>query len=383
MAPVQSPLRVALVTEYYYPHFGGVTEHVQNLALHLRAMGHEALIITSRMRGSGPDMPGVYRIGRSVQLLSNGSFARITAGVGLTAAVREILRREEVDVVHVHGPLHPTLGVIAPEAARDLGIPVVGTFHSWFRRSIAYATFRGLLQRRLSRYAATIAVSVPAAEAHARYFDSRWEIIPNGVDVDHFHPNGRRPADAVGSRPRLLFLGRLDPRNGLDQLLSAMPRILSAYPRAELIIAGDGPLRRAYQARARALGRSVRFLGRVYDERPALYASADLYLCPTSKASFGITLLEAMACGTPVVGSDICGFRELVDGGKTLLVPPDDPSAWADGVVGLIRDPDRRAEMSAWGLEKAARYSWAEVSRRVVQVYLRVAGRMAADNGGD
>ena len=152
-----------------------------------------------------------------------------------------------------------------------------------------------------------------------------------------------------------------------------MPRVLASFPRAELIVAGDGPLRRIYEGRARGLGDRVRFLGRVYDERPALYGSADLYLCPTNKASFGITLLEAMACGTPIVGSDISGFRELVREGKSVLLPPDDPVAWADTVVRLIRDPEQRAEMRAWGLEKAAQYSWADVSARVLEVYRRVA----------
>jgi phosphatidyl-myo-inositol alpha-mannosyltransferase len=367
------PLRVALVTEYYYPHFGGVTEHVQNLALHLRASGHDAIVITSHIPGATDDMPGVYRVGRSLVLLSNGSFARVTAGWDLKAKIRSILREERIDVVHLHGPLAPTLGLVAPDAAEELGIPVVGTFHSWFRRSLPYKIFRAPLQERLSRYAATIAVSVPAAEAHARYFEAPWEIIPNGVDVDQFHPNGRRPPDAVKAAPRLLFLGRLDPRNGLDQVLAAMPRILDVFPRAELIVAGDGPLRPVYERQAQKLGQNVRFLGRVYEDRPALYGSSDLYLCPTNKASFGITLLEAMACGTPIIGSNICGFRELVAGGKTLLIPPDDSSAWADAVVHLIGDPSLRAEMSAWGLKKAARYSWTDVSARVLQVYRRVA----------
>jgi phosphatidylinositol alpha-mannosyltransferase len=306
-------------------------------------------------------------------LLSNGSFARVTAGFRLKEDIREILRRERIDVVHLHGPLTPSLGLVAPDAAQELGIPVVATFHSWFRRSLAYSIFRAPLQKRLSRFAARIAVSVPAVEAHARYLRSMWEIIPNGVDVGFFHPNGRRPPDAVKAAPRLLFLGRLDPRNGLDQLLTAMPRILEAFPRAELLVAGDGPLRGMYERRARPLGGSVRFMGRVYDDRPALYGSADLYLCPTSKASFGITLLEAMACGTPIVGSDICGFRELVADGESRLVPPDDPRAWADAVIHLIRDPARRAEMSAWGLEKAAGYSWVEVAARVLEVYRRAA----------
>ena len=367
------PLRVALVTEYYYPHFGGVTEHVQNLAVHLRATGHAAVVITSRVSGHTNDPPAVYRVGRSVVLLSNGSFARVTVGLGLKQAIRHILREERIDVVHVHGPLAPTLGLVAPDAARELGIPVVATFHSWFRRSIPYSIFRAPLQRRLSAFAARIAVSVPAAEAHARYFTSDWEIIPNGVDVGFFHPNGERPPEAVHAAPRLLFLGRLDPRNGLGQILAAMPRVLAAFPRAELIVAGDGPLRRIYEGHARALGKSVRFVGRVYDDRPALYGAADLYLCPTNKASFGITLLEAMACGTPIVGSDISGFRELVHEGKSVLVPPDNPAAWADAVIRLIRDPGQRAEMKAWGLGKAAQYSWADVSARVLEVYRRAA----------
>ena len=216
------------------PHFGGVTEHVQNLAVHLRAWGHAAVVVTSRMPGQ-KEAAGVHRVGRSVVFLSNGSFARMTAGLHLRRQIRDIFRSERIDVVHVHGPLTPTLGLIAPQAARDLDIPVVATFHSWFRRSVAYSFFRAPLQECLDRFAARIAVSAPAIAAHTRYFKSDWEIIPNGVDVGYFHPNGRKPPDASAG-PKLLFLGRLDPRNGLDQILSAMPKILAAFPGAELEI---------------------------------------------------------------------------------------------------------------------------------------------------
>ena len=87
--------------------------------------------------------------------------------------------------------------------------------------------------------------------------------------------------------------------------------------------------------------------------RPEYYARADLYLCPTTKASFGITLLEAMACGTPMVVSDITGFRELVDrGNEAVLVEKEDASAWAQAAIDLLGDPDRRAAMRAAGRQK-------------------------------
>ena len=207
----------------------------------------------------------------------------------------------------------------------------------------------------------------------SKYFRAEFEIIPNGVNVEYFHPNGRRPSDALTSGPRLLFLGRLDPRNGLDTVLAAMPEILAAYPATQLTVVGDGPLRGYYQRKARPLGDRVRFAGAVFTERPDYYGTADLYLCPTTKASFGITLLEAMASGTPMIVSDITGFRELVDGGaEAVLVPKGDPAAWAGAAAALIGDPARRGTMGAAGLAKAARYAWPRVADRVLAVYERV-----------
>src|SRR2546427_1106695 len=150
------------------------------------------------------------------------------------------------------------------------------------------SVFRRPLQRILDRHAATIAVSRPVVDANARYFRAQWDIIPNGVDTTFFRPNGgsRRPTDAITGDPRLLFLGRIEPRNGLGTLLDAMPRIVARFPDAVLTVVGDGPWRGYYMRRARELGPSVRFVGQVFDDRPAYYGSADLYLCPTTIASF-------------------------------------------------------------------------------------------------
>ena len=366
-------MRLALVTEFYYPHLGGVTEHVHHLALELQRRGHEVTVITSRMKGSSTDAPFVQRIGTSRVIYSNGAFARISTGWRLSRRIELALLAARADVVHVQDGLAPVLGPLAAGAAHRLGIPVVATFHSWFPRSIGYRVFRRPLQRRLDRLAATIAVSEPVVRALSRYFTARWEIIPNGVDVGLFHPNGRHPADPDREDPRLLFLGRLDPRNGLDTVLAAMPRILERHPATRLVVAGDGPLRTWYERAARPLGAAVQFIGHVNGERPARYGESDLYLCPTTKASFGITLLEAMACGIPLLASDIIGFRELVgDGASAVLVPRDDPDAWAVATLRLLSDPERRAAMGRAGRAKASLYAWPRVVDRIMAVYERV-----------
>jgi phosphatidylinositol alpha-mannosyltransferase len=323
------------------------------------------------MRGEAKDPDFVRRVGRSRVIYSNGAFARITTGWRLTDRLVDLLRETRAEVVHVQDGLAPVLGPWASDAAWRLDLPVVATFHSWFSWSFGYWAFRPLFQRRLDRIAASIAVSEPVVRALSRYLQGEWEIIPNGVDLETFHPNGA----VRGGAPRLLFLGRLDPRNGLGTVLEALPRVLDRFPGTELVVAGDGPLRSFYERQARHLGAHVRFVGHVNGERPDYYDQADLYLCPTTKASFGITLLEAMACGTPLVVSDITGFRELVgDGQEAQLVDKDDPAAWSEAVVRLIDDPTRRAAMGQAGLVKASRYAWPVVTDRVLDVYRRVVG---------
>ena len=250
-------MRIALVAEDYYPQLGGVPEHVHNLALQLLAWGHHVTIVTSRMRGAGPDPAFVRRIGTSRVIYANGGVSRITTGWGLQRQLEECFRADRTDVVHVHGGLAPTFGILAPWAAFRAGIPVVATFHSWFETSPSYRVLRGPAQRLLDRHAATIAVSQPVVDVMSRYFHADWQVIPNGVDMSFFQPNGRRPTDALTQGPRLLFLGRIEPRNGLGTLLRAMPAILARFPRARLFVAGDGPWRRFYEWRAQRLGAKI------------------------------------------------------------------------------------------------------------------------------
>lgn len=372
-------MRIALIAEDYYPQLGGVPEHVHNLALQLTSWGHYVHVITAKMRDANADAPFVRRVGTSLVIYSNGGVARITVGWRLQRQLEDLFRAERYDVVHVHGGLAPTFGIVAPMAAWKVGIPVVATFHSWFPRSAGYRIFKPIFQRLLDRHAAAIAVSTPVIEAMSRYVHANWEIIPNGVNTTFFQPNGRRPIDALRRGPRLLFLGRLEPRNGLNVLLEAMPHVLRRFPNAVLSVAGDGPWRGYYERRARGLGLMergrVRFVGRVFQERPLLYAAADLYLCPTTRASFGVTLLESMACGTPMVLADNVGFRSVVhDGREAVFLSDQRPEVWADTVIGLVADVERRSAMQRAGLDRAAEFAWPIVARQELAVYERVTG---------
>ncbi len=372
-----TPLRVALVAEDYYPQLGGVPEHVHHLARELEALGHHATIVTSHMRMNGTvDPPNVRRVGTSLVIYANGGVARITVGWRLTARLEALFRKERFDIVHVHGGLSPTLGLVAPRAAWRAGIPVVATFHTWFPDSLGYRVLRAPFQRMLDRHAATIAVSSAAREAMARYFTAPWEIIPNGVDTTFFRPglgkgNGGRDA---GRGPNLLWLGRIEPRNDLGTVLAAMPRILERHPGARLTVVGDGPWRSRMERVARPLGSTVHFAGYANGDRPAYYCGADVYMCPTRRASFGVTLLEAMACGTPLVVTDLPAFRDVAAQSQAVFAPPGDPAAWGDAVNSLIADDGRRAAMAQEGRKVAERHAWPLVAQRVVAVYRRVTG---------
>ena len=157
------------------------------------------------------------------------------------------------------------------------------------------------------------------------YFaEQDFDIIPNGIDTDLYRPLAPSEARPAGP-PRILFVGRFDPRNGLDTLLDAV-RILADEGRDFMLqVVGDGPLRPKYhhQAKALGVGDRVEWLGLLDKERPRLYREATVFAAPCVLASFGVVLLEAMASGTPVVCADNIGFRQVIrDGAPGRFVPP-------------------------------------------------------------
>ena len=367
-------LRIALVTEYYYPHLGGVCEHVHFFAREARRRGHHVDIITSNLPGAEPQ-PHVIRLGRSQAVYANGSQARLTIGLGLRRQMRKFLHRGRYDIVHVHSPLTPNLPLLAIE---ESDAPVVGTFHTYFDHSRGYALLNRFFQRRLDMLSAAICVSHSTTVALERYFSATWRIIPNGIDTEVFHPSVGAPPAIRKDVPSILFLGRFDPRNGLSTLIDSFRKVKGKRRQAQLVVVGDGPLREHYYKQARG-DEDITFVGAVLEGRPSYYAHSSIYACPTTKASFGITLLESMACATPIVCSDILGFRDVVeDGREALMTPRGDRDALADALVRLLDDEGLRIQLGTTGRHESMQYSWPRVTSQVLQVYHAVLGQRVA-----
>ena len=368
-------LRIALVTEYYYPHLGGVCEHVHFFAREARRRGHHVDVITSHIPGAQPQ-PNVIRLGRSQPVYCNGSQARITVGFGLRRHLRRVLQRGAYDVVHVHSPLTPVLPLLAIEEAP---CPVVGTFHTYFDRSVGYTIGRRYFQRKLEMLSAAIAVSPSTTVALDRYFDADWKIIPNGIDTDVFSPSAPPPRGFPRDVATILFLGRFDPRNGLSTLIDAFRSVKGRTREVKLVVVGDGPLRDHYY-RAAGGDPDILFVGAVLEGRPRYYAHSTVYACPTTKASFGITLLESMACETPIVCSDILGFRDVVENDReALMVPCGDHRPLSDALVRVLDDPALGIRLGATGRQNSLAYSWPRVTSQVLDVYRSVLGHVAEE----
>jgi len=370
-------VRIGIVSQSYYPRFGGVTEHVHHSALALRRRGHEVTIVTGGCRERHHD-PDVERLGRGVLLPFNRAFVDLTLGLGLRRRMRQLLRAHDFDLVHIHNPCAPTLPLLALEESR---VATVGTFHSTAGRTLLQDAVGGLLARKVARLDARIAVSRSAEAASRLYYPGDYRVIPNGVDVERFHPElapferWRDPR-----RVNLLFVGRLDPRKGLQYLLAAMPDVVARTSgRARLLVVGDSVLRRRFEAMVpRTVRGDVHFLGHVPSaDLPRWYATGDVFVSPASgNESFGIVLLEAMAAGRPVVATDLPGYRSVIQPGENAeAFPPGDVGSLARLLTALADDPARRAALARRGRARALEFAWPRVTDEIEAVYRQVLGR--------
>jgi phosphatidyl-myo-inositol alpha-mannosyltransferase len=361
-------VRVGLVSPYSFDVPGGVQAHVRDLASELIRAGHEVSVLAP---ADEDDLlpPYVVPAGRAVPVPYNGSVARLSFGFLSATRVRRWIREGDFDVLHVHEPASPSLGLLACWAA--IG-PIVATFHASIERSRAMTAAYGILQTALEKVSARIAVSERARETLVEHLGGDAVLIPNGVRVAAFRGDHRLPG-WPGQGGAIGFLGRIDePRKGLPVLLDALPAIVDKHPGVRLLVAGPGDVDEVRREIAPGLRDRVTFLGLVSEEEKAtMLRSVDLYVAPnTGGESFGVVLLEAMAAGTAVLASDIEAFQRVLDKGRAgRLFRVGDSADLAQQSVALLSDPSERADLVRTATPLVDRYDWPDVAARILAVY--------------
>jgi phosphatidylinositol alpha-mannosyltransferase len=373
-------MRLALVSPYSWTYRGGVNRHVEALAEQLIGRGHQVRVLAP---WDPPDWPSrvmhrapaeerarpdyLVPLGRTVGFNANGSVSPLSVFPDGVLEMRRELRRDEYDVVHVHEPIAPLIGW---DACSYPGAPVVGTFHAYSTKLLPnqIANLLGA-RRRFNHLHTRIAVSEAAAWTGRRFFGGEYEVIPNGVDLDGA-PAGPKPqADHL----RILFVGRPEERKGLPVLLGAFGALMHHVP-ARLIVIGAAKTELEPYLVDPEVAASVDALGRVgREELWRRLHEADVLCAPSlSGESFGMVLSEAFAAGTPVVASEIAGYRDVVtDGVDGVLVPPADPQRLAEELQRMYLYPERRRRMGEAAADSAQRYAWPRVADQVERVYER------------
>ena len=371
-------LKIALVSDWYYPKLGGVAVHMHDLALNLRRLGHEVDIITNDLT-----------TGKEDELLEAGIGlvrvpGHVVKDVGINATVFSHNARilepylRGYDVVHGQHAFTP-LALKAISLARKLGQASILTTHSIdlentrYLRAAARITFPYFKYYLMNPHR-IIAVSKASKLFIKKFTDVPVDVVYNGINTSMFHDRWNkeelREELGLGDGPLILYVGRLEPRKGINVLVSAMRWI-----EGTLLVVGKGNMLPLLRREAKMLGVEdrVRFMGMVeYGLLPRIYGASDVFVLPSLSEAFGIVLLEAMSSGVPTVGTTVGGIPEILDG-CGLLVPPGDANRLAEAVNRILDNQSFARKLGRLGRSRVERvYSWDVIVRRTVSIYRAV-----------
>ncbi|MDG5814753.1 glycosyltransferase family 4 protein [Chitinispirillales bacterium ANBcel5] len=376
-------MKIAIVSPYFYPWYGGITEHVYHQYKELKRRGHQVKVITPFNGGDRvEERNDIIKLGIPIPLIVNGSIVKVPLFGRSKKAVTKILKEGSFDVIHMHQPLFCLLGLSFLERIRDWrnrGIPVpsvVGTFHASGGGTEKFLINRGgfYFKRFCSQFDSRIAVSLASRDFVHQVLPGKYEIIPNGVDVNRFSQTKEKITRYDDGITNILFVGRLEPRKGITSLLKSVS-LINNYTTKEyrLLVVGNGTLTNFYRNKLdpQVLDK-VEFLGDVsFEDLPKYYKTAHIFCSPaTNRESFGIVLIEAMASGVPIIAGNNEGYRKVIkDNVNGILVDPENPEALARCIANLVEKENLRKSLAALGSVDCTKYSWSNIVDKLEQIY--------------
>lgn len=389
-------MRVLMISDVYFPRVNGVSTSIQTFAREFVEQGHAVTLIAPDYGRCAPEPFEVLRIpSRALPLDPEDRLLRVRA-----------LRRHRVDLatrgfdlVHIHTPFIAHYSGVA--LARRLGVPTVESYHTFFEQYLD--KYVPLIPGAWLRFAArrfsaaqcndVDALVVPSQAMLAvlqRYgVTTPAAVIPTGIKLDQF---GRGDGAAFRARhgippqrPLLVHVGRLAFEKNVDFLLRVLARVKREIPAVLLVVAGEGPARRALQDQAQALGLAENTLFVGYLERDGAlqdcYRAGDAFIFASNTETQGLVLLEALAVGVPVVSTAVMGTAEVLVDGCGCLIAPEEEQAFADQAVLVLADPHRRAALSRAGTAYAQSWSAPVMAQRLLAFYATIVARRAVPLG--
>jgi len=388
-------MNILMLSDVYFPRVNGVSTSIRTFAQSLSRLGHHVTLVAPDYgEGQGGfDPRGEFEV---IRLPAKVIFFDPEDRLIAAKAVREVeprLAARQWDVIHIHTPFRAhRLGV---RLAKRSGVPTVETYHTYFEEYIAHylpwapASWLRFFARRVSRFLChgvdhLIVPSLQMVEVLDGYgVRTPSTVLPTGIDLDEFRGGDgarfRAKHGIAPDRPTLVTVSRLAVEKNIAFLLRVAQRLVGEFPDLLFMVAGEGPDAPRLKQLASSLGldANVRFFGNL-DRRTELldaYRAGDVFVFASPTETQGLVLTEAMALGVPVVSTAVMGTATVLRGTRGALVSGEDEGEFAGHIAGLLRDPARRAGLSAFGPQDAQAWSTQALMQRAVDVYARVAKR--------
>lgn len=377
-------MHIGIFTDSYLPYTSGVVRSIVTFSNELRRLGHRVSIFAPSYGNSRPEKD-IYRF----HSLRAPTFKEFALAIPVAPALPRVLRELRIDLIHVHSPF--LMGQLGARMARQLGLPLVATYHTLYEEYVHYFPLAPRLMRKAVRHYTVsfcnrcqlVITPTEVITAYLRENGVKVPVvsIPTGIELDRFQNLDstwlRKYLQLPPEEIILLHVGRLGKEKNITFILQAFAFVHQQVPDTRLVLVGSGPLKETLQSQARSLGinQAVTFAGSFpFEQMPAVYAGADLFIFASVTETQGLVIAEAKAAGLPVVAVKAYGVEEMVVNEKDGFLTSLDINTFSACVLQLVKDLSLRRQMGEQARQNAVAFAAAAMARRLeaqYQLFLR------------